>query len=239
MRPEQTLFILLVFSLLLGCRDSQRDISKSLATKVYFETPAQPTKAIRVRHMERDTSTRDFFPSIPLSKYDSIFFFNQDFQADGFDYPVGVPNGKRYFKAQEFGQDSHLGEDWNRVTGGNSDLGDPVYSIGNGLVTFSKDVCCGWGNVIRIVHKLPKGNDYEYVESIYAHLHSRYVKPGQLVRRGEKLGSIGTANGRYSAHLHLEVRDFINMSLGPGYSEDHFGFLIPSDFIDQNRPAGR
>jgi hypothetical protein len=43
---------------------------------------------------------------------------------DGFDYPVGKPNGKGYYNAQKFGENTHLGEDWNGVRGGNSDLGD-------------------------------------------------------------------------------------------------------------------
>ena len=57
-----------------------------------------------------------------------------------------------------------------------------------------------------------------------------------MIARGQQIGTIGTANGRYMAHLHLEMRDFINMSLGPGYSDDLYGYLDPSKFILENRP---
>lgn len=191
---------------------------------------------LRPRKLYRDTSETDLFPTLPLQSYDSIFRQNFTFFSDGFDYPVGVPNAEKYFLALNFGEERHLGEDWNGVGGGNSDLGDPVYVIGNGLVTFSKEVCCGWGKVIRIVHRMPNHPEYDYVESVYAHLQNIQVKPGDLVRRGDKIGSIGTANGRYIAHLHLEMRSFINMSLGPGYSDDHFGYLDPSRFIGVHRP---
>jgi len=191
------------------------------------------------RIMHRDTEANDMFPTLPIQLYDSIFGYNPSYFSDGFDYPVGIPNAKGYFKAQNFGDDQHLGEDWNAISGGNTDLGDPVHVIANGLVTFSKDVCCGWGNVIRVVHYLPNNSETPFVESVYAHLNNRRVQPGDLVKRGEKIGSIGTANGRYMAHLHLELRSFINMSLGPGYSKDIFGFFVPTDFIDKNRPATR
>ena len=123
--------------------------------------------------------------------------------------------------------------------GGNTDLGDPVYAVANGLVVYANDICCGWGNTVRVVHFLPYHSEYKYVESIYSHLHNIHAKPGDLVMRGDQIGSIGNARGRYSAHLHLEFRDFVNMSMGPGYSEDQFGYLNPTDFIDGNRPLGQ
>ncbi len=191
---------------------------------------------LKPRKMYKDTSDNDLFPTLPMNLYDSIFRKNFTYFADGFDYPVGIPDAKKYFLALHFGQEKHLGEDWNGVGGGNTDLGDPVFAVGNGLVTFSKEVCCGWGKVVRVVHRLPNHPEYDYIESVYAHLQNIQVKSGDLLRRGDKIGSIGTANGRYMAHLHLEMRNFINMSLGPGYSDDHYGYLDPSDFIAKHRP---
>ncbi len=54
--------------------------------------------------------------------------------ADGFDFPVGKPEGTGYYKARGFYPNGHLGEDWNGRGGGDSDLGDPIYSMGTGVV---------------------------------------------------------------------------------------------------------
>jgi len=66
--------------------------------------------------------------------------------ANHFDFPVGKPDAKGYYNAQKFQKNNHLGDDWNAVTGGNTDLGDPIYAIGNGKVTFAEDAGSGWGN---------------------------------------------------------------------------------------------
>lgn len=182
-----------------------------------------------------DTSEHKMFPYISDQKFDSIFYYNTDFITKGFDFPVGKPHAANYYLALRFGQKNHLGEDWNGRGGGNTDLGDPVYSVADGLVTFTDNICCGWGNVVRVVHRLPNNPDFEYIETVYAHLQHINVRTGDLIRKGQILGAIGTADGSYSAHLHLEMRNFVNMSLGPGYSEDRFGFLNPSGFIHQNR----
>lgn len=151
---------------------------------------------------------------------------------NGFDYPVGKPNGTGYYKAQEFFENNHLGEDWNGNGGGNTDKGDPVYAIANGYVSYSKDRKGGWGNVLRIIHFISDNNQ---VESLYAHLNTLTVDSGVWVNKGDQIGTIGTANGKYMAHLHLEIRDVIGMPIGGGYSDYNEGYISPSDFIKANR----
>ena len=175
----------------------------------------------------------EFHDALDVDKYEKIFKSHPEFISQEFDFPVGKPDAKNYYKAREFGQARHLGEDWNGKGGGNTDLGDPVYSISNGYVSFSKHLCCGWGNIVRVVHKFPEHPEYPYVESFYAHLDEIHVKEGDFIKRGEQLGTIGTADGKYSAHLHLELRSFVDMGVGPGYSDDTFGFLAPTDFIEK------
>ncbi len=173
---------------------------------------------------------------IPESEYPYYFSAKEGYLSDGFDFPVGKPDAVGYYKSQNFGDRLHLGEDWNGNRGGNTDFGDPVYASANGLVTFVQDVCCGWGNTIRIIHYVGEDSEQPYVESLYSHLHTMHVDVGQLVKRGQQIGTIGTAEGRYVAHLHFEMRDFINMSIGPGYSDDQQGYLDPTPYIKQHRP---
>lgn len=173
--------------------------------------------------------------SIPkfIYPYDTTFHNNETYIADQFDFPIGKPNAKGYYDAQPFMKNNHLGEDWNAVTGGNSDLGDPIFAIANGYVTDAKDYKGGWGNVIRIVHKLDK-NAYPYLESLYAHCNEILVKKGQFVQKGDQIATIGNAHGIYYAHLHFELRHEIDMPLGGGYSTDTTGFLEPKVFIKKN-----
>lgn len=163
---------------------------------------------------------------------DSTSIIPPEFIANRFDYPVGKPNAKGYFNAQKFGRNNHLGDDWNGLGGGNSDLGDTIYAIASGCVTFAKDHNPSWGNVIRIVHYLP---DSSQVESLYALCNEMFVKKNQWVSVGEKIGTIGNANGRYKAHLHFEIRDQIGMRIGVGYARETEGYLNPTAFIKSHR----
>lgn len=69
---------------------------------------------------------------------------------DGFDFPVGKPDGKGYYRSRGLRLKSprHMGEDWNGNGGGNTDLGDPVYSVGHGVVTYAADARGAWGKVV-------------------------------------------------------------------------------------------
>lgn len=150
---------------------------------------------------------------------------------NGFDFPVGKPDANKYYNAQAFGKNDHLGDDWNGIGGGNTDLGDPIYSIANGYVSFAENIGGGWGNII-IKHFLKNGESYE---SLYAHCDSVLVKKGDYILKGTKIGTIGTANGQYLAHLHFEIRNILDLPVGNGYAKDKTGYIDPNVFILSNR----
>jgi murein DD-endopeptidase MepM/ murein hydrolase activator NlpD len=163
---------------------------------------------------------------------DAGVVFREEYIADHFDYPVGKPDAEGYYNAQGFGENNHLGDDWNASTGGNSDLGHPFYATANGYVSFAQDIKGGWGNVIRILHQLPDGTQ---VESLYAHADTLLVKKGDWVKCGQQVGTIGTAHGLYWAHLHFEIRTDTKMGIGGGYSSVTSGYVDPTAFIRAHR----
>lgn len=157
---------------------------------------------------------------------------------DGFDYPVAPPDAKNYFKARGFLPVNleHLGEDWNGHRGGNSDFGDYVYAAADGVVFFSGYVNQGWGTVIRMLHNYGTDESPRYVETLYAHVSSAWARVGNEMRRGQTIGTIGNAEGKYHAHLHFETRLKPGKDIRCGYDGDTLGFVDPTAFIEQHRP---
>ena len=158
-------------------------------------------------------------------------------RAGSFGFPVGGGSATGYYNAQPFGENAHLGDDWNGNGGGDTDLGDPVLAIADGVVSSAEDHGGGWGKVVRVVHDIGTAGAPDHVESLYAHLGSMEVSTGALVARGQRIGTIGDAGGRYPAHLHLEVRDRVGLPLGRGYGAGTRGYLDPTAFILARRPA--
>jgi murein DD-endopeptidase MepM/ murein hydrolase activator NlpD len=155
---------------------------------------------------------------------------------DGFDFPVGKPDANGFYDAQPFTENNHLGSDWNGVKGGNTDLGEPVYAAADGVVSFAEEVGGGWGKVVRVTSCVQGQEKNSEVEALYAHFDTITVKSGQRLTRGEQIGTIGTANGQYLAHLHFEVRERPGLPIGGGYSEDTTGYLDPTKFVKEHRP---
>jgi murein DD-endopeptidase MepM/ murein hydrolase activator NlpD len=154
-----------------------------------------------------------------------------------FDFPLGSENGALAYNAQPFTQNRHLGDDLNGVGGENSDLGDPVYAVADGRVFLADEGGPGWGNIIIVLHAYEENGVRKYVQSYYAHVEEILVEPKQKVRRGEQIATVGTADGKYWAHLHFEMREFTTPFVGPGYRDDTTGWMDPSAFIASHRGA--
>jgi hypothetical protein len=157
--------------------------------------------------------------------------------ADGFDFPVGKPDAGGYYKSRGFWPNGHLGEDWNGRGGGDSDLGDPIYSIGRGVVVLSEDIKVGWGNCVIVRHAFRDASGkIDMVDSLYGHLQERKVKVHQIVEKGQLVGTMGGNNGMYYVHLHLEVRKNLKIGMNRSqFARDYSNYYSPTQFINANR----
>ena len=69
------------------------------------------------------------------------------FPSKSFAYPIGFTDYATekndwwdgWYNAQDFGENNHLGEDWNKSTGGDTDCGEPVFATADGVILFAAD----------------------------------------------------------------------------------------------------
>jgi hypothetical protein len=184
--------------------------------------------------------------------------------ADGFDFPVGNPDGEGEYVSTADGRRHdgwycatgfaeiyteqrwvHTGEDWNGRGGHNTDLGQPVHAVAKGTVVFADACPAPWGNVVLIRHRYLENAKRHTVYSQYAHLRTVSVEAGQTVERRQRFGTIGQDPARsYPAHLHLEFRRANAVSLPPDYWPSSDGkdtawvrahYLAPTPFIRNHR----
>jgi len=99
----------------------------------------------------------------------------------------------------------HEGQDFNGTW-----AKTPILATANGTVKKSKRYGT-YGNYIEIDH----GNGFS---TVYAHLHRRYVKKGDKIVRGQKIGTLGNTGKSTGPHLHYEVKKYGK----PVNPEDYF-----------------
>ena len=87
---------------------------------------------------------------------------------------------------------AHMGQDFR------GPMGDPIMAAGEGRVTHAGWLA-GYGKAVMVDH------GYHLV-SLYGHLSSILVRDGQEVRRGDRLGLMGSTGRSTGTHLHFEVR---------------------------------
>src|SRR2546430_2904796 len=214
-------------------KDEDHDIEMDTAEATPAPAPVKKqVTANSVRAVDRPS--RDVEPPSQPISFSSQTAFTK--LADGFDFPIGRPDARGYYKARGFRSHGHLGEDWDGVGGGDTDLGDPVFCIGDGVVVFARDCHQGWGNVIIVRHAYRDGLGVRNVDSLYGHLQKILVHRGQTVRKGQQIAAIGNAHGLYDAHLHLEVRKNIAIGMSRDkFAQDFSNYYDPSEFIASHR----
>ncbi|MCL4264702.1 MAG: M23 family metallopeptidase [Anaerolineae bacterium] len=104
-----------------------------------------------------------------------------------FIFPVGSRNFTQYFWYGHPGIDIALAE------------GSAVFAADTGTVTYAGWNIYGYGNLIVVNH----GNGYE---TFYGHLNGFNVVPGQVVTKGQVIGSSGNTGNSSGPHLHFEIR---------------------------------
>ncbi len=105
------------------------------------------------------------------------------FITDGFGYRIDPFTGKRAF---------HKGIDIS------ARRGTPVVAPADGIVTMAGKTK-GYGNFVVINHQ-------NNIETRYGHLRDIFVKKGQIVKRGDVIGTVGNTGRSTGPHLHFEVR---------------------------------
>lgn len=76
--------------------------------------------------------------------------------------------------------------------------GTPIYATADGRVTTAGNTGNGYGNHVEINH----GFGYE---TLYGHMVRVKVRVGQMVKRGEVIGWVGSTGKSTGPHLHYEV----------------------------------
>jgi murein DD-endopeptidase MepM/ murein hydrolase activator NlpD len=114
---------------------------------------------------------------------------------------LGVPLKSAYRISSSFGYRTHPISGTKRLHAGidmAAPKGTPVYAAESGVVTVARSYS-GYGNCIIIDH----GGK---LWTLYGHLSSIQVKEGETVKRGEKIGLVGSTGQSTGNHLHFEVR---------------------------------
>ena len=78
-----------------------------------------------------------------------------------------------------------------------SDVGTPILAAAGGVVV-TQEYQAAYGNVLEVDH----GNN---LVTRYAHASRTLAKKGDLVKRGQKIGEVGSTGRSTGPHLHFEV----------------------------------
>lgn len=111
--------------------------------------------------------------------------------------------GNEQYKYSWYGEMTWgFGPRWGRMHKGldtKLEIGDTLYAAFNGIVRYADYNTGGYGNCVVIRH-------FNGLETIYAHMSSLDVEPGNLVYAGDIIGLGGNSGRSEGPHLHFETR---------------------------------
>lgn len=108
-----------------------------------------------------------------------------------FDFPL--PKGKIIYRFSKAKNNPYDG------LGIKAKRGSKILVADQGRVLFAGNDGTKYGLLVIVEHKEP------YI-TVYAHLDRALVKTGQIILRGEAVGTVGTSGGILFPHLHFQLR---------------------------------
>jgi len=94
-------------------------------------------------------------------------------------------------------------------------MGTPVLAALAGKVAIA-DALKGYGLSVVLEHAQP---EKPLQQTLYAHLSEIFVQPGEEVKQGSIIGSVGSSGYSTGPHLHFELRELTSegwVTLDPG-----------------------
>lgn len=147
-----------------------------------------------------------------------------------FPFVLSQPWGLNKEFYEKIGMKGHNGWDFSCV------VGTPVYATHDGKVDFAGiDGTDSKTIAIDTLQEYDHEGQKVKFRTMYAHLSEYFVAPGQMVKRGEKIGLTGNT-GRYTTgpHLHFGIKPIINYSpidVNNGYN----GAIDPSPYLPEHQ----
>src|SRR5699024_6866088 len=124
--------------------------------------------------------------------------------SEGKETPAETPSGGGDFiRPVGNGITSGFGHRWGRLHAGidfGTPIGTPVKASASGSVR-TTGTMSGYGTTIMVDHYV---NGQVYT-TLYAHLSSISVSPGQTVKQGQVIGNTGNTGRSTGPHLHFEI----------------------------------
>lgn len=117
--------------------------------------------------------------------------------------------------------------DFNRA----NDVDDTVVAAAGGSVSrVANEGSTSYGRWIEIDH----GNGYR---TRYAHLNSQAVSVGESVKKGQKIGTVGSTGGSTGPHLHYELRRN-GVAIRPAFNDVTAFFFGTKNYTSKNTCGG-
>ena len=109
-----------------------------------------------------------------------------------------------------------------------------IYALEDGIVVLDDVVgsvsADPYGKIVTLWHPNIKK------ATMYCHLAENYVSKGQTVKRGEKIGKMGSTGNSTGAHLHLNLFEVDDNGTRLNKNNGFLGGINPKPFLEENVP---